>query len=39
MLPGVLLQPFADGVADRSAGVAIDLLAFHDSFRSAFIST
>jgi hypothetical protein len=35
----VLLQPFADGVADRSAGFAIDLLAIHDSFRFAFSST
>jgi hypothetical protein len=35
----VLLQPFANGVADRSAGAAIDLLAIHDSFRFAFIST
>jgi hypothetical protein len=35
----VMLQPFADGVADRSAGAAIDLLAIHDSFRFAFIST
>jgi len=35
----VLLQSFADGVADRSAGVAIDLLAIHDGFRFAFIST
>jgi hypothetical protein len=31
------LQPFADGVADRSAGIAIDLWAIHDSFRFAFI--
>jgi hypothetical protein len=25
----ILLQPFADGVADRSAGGAIDVLAIH----------
>jgi len=35
----VLLQPFADGVADRSAGAAIDLLVIHDRFRFGFIST
>jgi hypothetical protein len=40
----VLLQPLADGVADPSAGaaidwLAIDWLAIHDSFRFAFIST
>jgi hypothetical protein len=34
-----LLQPFADGIADRSAGDAIDFLVIHDRFRFAFIST
>ena len=33
----VLLQPFAHGIADRSAGLAIDLFAvasaIHDGFR------
>jgi len=35
----VLLQPFANGIADRSAGLAIDLVAvvgdsaIHDGFR------
>ena len=35
----VLLQPFADGITDRPTGLAIDLLAIHDHFRFAFIST
>jgi hypothetical protein len=40
----VLLQPFAYGVANRSAGLAIDLFAVacdsavHDEFRFIFIS-
>jgi hypothetical protein len=40
----VLLQPFADGTADRSAGGAIDLFAAlvdsvgHHGFRFAFVA-
>jgi hypothetical protein len=35
----VLLKPFADRITDRPTGLAIDLLAIHDRFRFAFIST
>jgi hypothetical protein len=40
----ILLQPLADGIADRSAGLAIDLFALvgdsavHDEFRFGVIS-